>query len=131
MRKAYFVVLALLAVSACNSGSDLTQPNVIEAALPGTWAISDVVPGSGTTLHLTVTETAISGDGTYAIEAGQGGTLSVQGEIAGSRVIIDFTRSDGIAAHYDATLKTHDVLRGNLSYDSAAPHVVEFHRVTP
>lgn len=130
MRQIFLIVLAVLA-TACSSARDLTEPNVIEAALPGTWARSNVVPGSGTTLHLAVTQTAISGDGSYLVEAGQGGTLSVQGQIAGAHVIFDITRSDGIVEHYDATLKTHDVLSGNLSSEFGGPFVVEFHRVLP
>src|SRR5262245_31223690 len=130
MRPRNCVLIALLAGGACTSSSDLTRPDVIQADLPGTWSQSAVVPGSATNLHLSVNENTITGDGTYAVEAGMGGTLTVVGHITAGRVILDVTRSDGAVAHYDATLATPDLLRGELSYNSGPAFVTEFHRVS-
>ena len=123
------MTLALVITVACSSSPDLTSPVGIEAELPGTWAQSFSVPGASTVLHLVVNRTEVTGDGTWAMEAGPSGTLTVAGLIAAPDVMITFTRSDGLVGHFNARLESADVLKGSLWF-SSDPVVAEFRRTS-
>ncbi len=123
------IALALAASSACASRLDLTDPSVIAAELRGTWSETFTFPGASTVFQLSVGETTFSGTGTFAVEAGPSGTLSVAGQIVGSLVKIDFARSDGLVGHFQGTLRGGDLLTGSLSYTSG-PMSAEFRRTS-
>lgn len=121
------LILALAITAACSSSTDLTSPAGIEAELPGTWAQSFSIPGASTVLHLVVAGSVVTGDGTWAMEAGPSGTLTVAGSISAPNVMITFTRSDGLVGHFNARLESEDVLKGSLWF-SSDPVVAEFRR---
>jgi hypothetical protein len=111
-------------------------PRGIATALPGTWAQSQQF--GSTVFHLVVTDTTLAGDGTFALEAGASGTLTVQGSISAPNVTIVFTRSDGLVGHLGAQLVAKNVLRGVLMFTPDpvigppfSPQLAEFHRTGP
>jgi hypothetical protein len=108
-------------MAACSSASpgSLTDPRVIAADLRGTWSDTVSYPGISTILHLTVTDTIVSGSGTYTIEAGRPGTLTVAGVISGSQVKLDLQRDYGLLAHFTGTLRAPDLLGGFVTYEAA------------
>lgn len=123
------IALALAASAACSSRLDLTDPSVIAAELRGTWSETFALPGMSTVFHLSVRDTTLSGTGTFAVEAGRSGTLSLTGQLAGPLVKIDFTRSDGLVGHFHGTLSGTDLLAGSLWYTSD-PMTAQFRRTS-
>jgi hypothetical protein len=128
------ITLALVAlVSACSADviADTTGNE-----LTGTWSQSFSIPGPSTVIALAVADTTVAGTGTFAIEAGQSGTIAVTGMISsGETVDLDLTRSDGWIAHFRGTLVTHDSLSGYMWGHSTTmigigdPAPAAFHRV--
>jgi hypothetical protein len=133
--------VALVLGAACSNAVDLTNPSVIAAELPGTWSETFPIPGSSTVLLLSVSGSTITGTGTYVIEAGASGTLSVTGTIAAQQsgppvVHLDFPLSDGMTGHFNGTLRSIGSLEGSLFYTTAIisagdPIEAEFRRTFP
>src|ERR1035437_11152871 len=109
------------AAVACSSSSRgaLTDPHVIAADLRGSWSDPVSYPGISTILQLSVIDTIVSGSGTYTIEAGRPGTLTVAGVISGSQVKLDLQRDYGLLAHFTGTLHAPDLLGGFVTYEGA------------
>jgi hypothetical protein len=108
-------LIALVAVSAtaCSRrGADLTDPVQIATDLRGTWSDTISYPGISTVFRLTVADTLVAGDGTYAIEAGRSGTLTVTGVISGSHVRLVLARDFGLITHFDGELTARNLLSG-------------------
>ena len=137
-----FALPIVAAVTLACSGSDLTDPKVIASHLPGVWSQTFGIPGASTVLDLRVSGTTITGNGTFAEEAGPSGTLTVTGDIATLQtgdppvVHLDFPRSDGLIGHYNGTLEASNVMEGSIWYTSvqfpaADPVSAEFSRVLP
>ena len=70
MRRVLFLAIVL---AGCG------EPAAPPADLSGAWAERISVPGAGFGFTLTQVGDSVSGTGTYAIEAGQSGTLAVRG----------------------------------------------------
>jgi hypothetical protein len=129
------VVLALGA--ACSNAVDLKDPNVVASELRGTWSRDFGVPGSSTVLVISVQDLAVTGTGTFAIEAGASGTLSISGQVTtqqmgGPLVQIDFAQTDGFVGHFTGSLTNTNTLDGIVWYSSATitadPMTVTFRR---
>jgi hypothetical protein len=115
----FIAALAFAAgASACKKADNLTDPNVIAHDLGGTWARVGTVVGSSTVLTLSVADTVISGTGTFALEAGASGTLTVSGVIAGTVVKFDIVTSIGLTEHFNGQLTSPGMLSGSLWTDS-------------
>jgi hypothetical protein len=112
-------LLSMLAACGSASSGALTDPRVIASDLRGTWSDTVSYPGISTILHLTVTDTIVSGSGTYTIEAGRPGTLTVAGVISGSQVKLDLQRDYGLLAHFTGSLSAPDLLGGHVTYESS------------
>jgi hypothetical protein len=123
------LALSIAALAGCAGSLDLTNPRVVGEELRGTWSQVLSVPGAATVLELSVAGSIVSGSGSYAIEAGASGPLTVTGVISGSIITIQFTRSDGNVGHFHGQLISTDVLYGSLSY-STDPIVSEFRRTS-
>ena len=119
---------------ACDHAVDLASPRVIAEDLRGTWFLPGGVPGSSTRFTLAVSDTTISGSGTFSIEAGASGTIAVSGTIAGTVVKLDFLRSIGQHQHFVGALTAPDALYGSFWTESAfgsPPVVITFRRASP
>lgn len=122
------LAFALLGSAACGRNPDLTNPNVIEANLPGMWSQTIDVPGSLTVMTLSVSDTTVSGAGTWVREAGPGGSLAVTGYVTGSHVVLEIALDDGEVLHFNATMPAIDVLSGSL-FTTGDPVPATFTRI--
>ena len=104
-----------------------TEPRGVAALVQGRWAQPVTFPGISFGFQLTARDTALSGTGTYSIEAGRAGTLRVLGLVSGEQVMLDLTYDYGPVAHFTGTLADLNTLRGSLKYgppDSEVPSVL-------
>jgi hypothetical protein len=127
------IIAALAACTAASPGS-LTDPNAVASDLRGTWSDTVSYPGISTIMHLAVVDTTVSGAGTYAIEAGRSGTLTVTGVISGADVKLDLLRDYGLLAHFSGRLSVPTMLGGYVTYASAFvsdPAPMGFRRTGP
>jgi hypothetical protein len=121
--------------AACSTG-DVTGPLTVAEQLRGTWAEAALFPGISTVIALAVTDSTITGTGTYTIEAGRPGTIVVTGMItAGTTVDLQLARSDGWIGSFRGVLTSPDSLNGyswgHSSMMVADPAPDSFHRVVP
>jgi hypothetical protein len=124
-------LLAALAACFSDSPGSLTDPHVIASDLRGTWSEPFSFPGISTVFQLSVADTMVSGTGSYSIEAGRSGTLTVTGVISGADVKLDILRDNGDLAHFVGRLTAPTVLDGYITDPSALqndPAPMEFRR---
>jgi hypothetical protein len=105
------VVAVLVAAAACRHDSTAPQVN---GNLAGSWTRSQNVPGSSYSFTLAVADTSVTGNGTFSIEAGASGTLSVSGAAHDSSAQLTMHTSIGQVQHYNATLVDANTLRGSF-----------------
>jgi hypothetical protein len=127
--------LALAAgVSSCGEDAGLTDLRGVAAALTGVWSQKGEVPGSSFQFRLSVTDTTISGSGSFAIEAGVSGTMTVSGVISGSLIELVFHNTLGAEQHFNGSLVAADVLEGafwqTMTGIAVDPIVVSYQRVS-
>ncbi len=126
------IVAAFVALSSCSA--DVAVPTVANR-LNGDWSQSQQVPGSGLHFHLVVVDSTITGTGTYSIEAGQGGTVSVTGVTTGGRIKLTIVRSIGDTLRFDGVATDANDLDGYGFYSASTglgisdPAPVKFIRV--
>ena len=118
------VSAVVLAVAACSNPVDLTDPKVVAAELRGTWSRAFTVAGSSTVFVVSVQDFTVTGGGTFAVEAGPSGTLSLSGQVTaqqmgGPLVQIDFTQTNGFVGHFTGRLTDINSLSGSVWYTSA------------
>ena len=115
-----FALLADCAKTSYSTGPalaiDPSTGKTFSSELAGTWSRTANVIGSALVLRLVARDTTISGDGTYAIEAGRSGTLTVSGALQGAIVHLDLTFDYGTQAHFDGSLTTPKLLSGAIKY---------------
>jgi len=125
-------VAALVAAAGCTASESYLAAPEASRLLAGTWAEDTTVPGVSFVLSLTTRDTLVSGTGTYAIEAGRSGTLSVTGTVTGSRVTLNIVYDYGPVSYFEGAPPTSSGLAGamkNGPKDSMVPSVaVSFHR---
>ena len=83
--------LALVVSAFCiGCGGEPTNTG-IAASLRGTWTVQETVPGSSFSTTLTPTGSTLTGTGDFVVEAGGAGFSTVQGNVKGDSVNLDFT----------------------------------------
>ena len=124
----FVVALSMLTISACREPSTLpSEPRGVAALVQGKWAQPQSLPGISFRFQLAARDTVLSGSGTYSIEAGRSGTLSVLGFVVGQQLMLDITYDYGPVAHFTGSLADQNTLRGSLKYgppDSEVPSVL-------
>src|SRR4051812_24188405 len=88
------VTVVVLGISAACGRIDVARPLTLADQLSGTWYEPSGIPGVSNVVTLAVSDTTISGTGTYTIEAGQPGTITVNGVIVGTTVRLNMIRSN-------------------------------------
>ena len=118
-------VSGALLFAAC-AGSDRALPlelqqasanRAVAAQLNGTWVEQNLVIGSAFVLQFTAQDTIVTGTGTYAIEAGRSGTLTVSGVVHDQqRLHLDIVYDYGPQSQFDGSLADQNALKGVLHY---------------
>jgi hypothetical protein len=98
----------LVASVACSTSS----PTTPSSELAGTW--SEVFSFPGSSLVITIDGQG-SGSGTYAIEAGRSGTVSVTGTVTTSNVTLIIRYDSGMALTFSGKLADSTHLTGTFS----------------
>lgn len=109
---------------ACGGGGSDTLTSPLEAK----WSEAQTVVGSSLIMSLHVEGEQVSGTGTYAIEAGQSGTLSVSGTASGTSLIVTLSFDNGHKAIFNGVLSDSGHLDGRISYDLSPSGPVSFVR---
>lgn len=134
----WLTVLTVLTViagpSACSKGSlDLTDPRTVASELRGTWNMPETFPGVGYGFTIAVTDTTVTGTGTFSIEAGPSGTLAVTGTVDGTIISLTFVSSIGQTQHFIGSFRDVNTLTGAFWTESSVasdPVPVTFVRAT-
>jgi len=100
-----FVVLAALA---CDGSATLEKDL-------GTWSAVYSIPGASTLVTLHEFGTALSGDGTYAVEAGPTGTLQVTGTVHFPAITMVLRRDTGLSQTFTGAFLNDRTLSGTLA----------------
>lgn len=102
------LVAAVVLALGCNASSAPGAP----AALQGTWAEDIVIPGSSVIVTLADHAGTISGRGTYAIEAGRSGTLTVTGSYLAPNVTLTVLYDYGYRWTFAGTVRDDQHMSG-------------------
>jgi hypothetical protein len=97
-------------------GSDSVAAVRPPAFYAGTWARVENVLASQLTMTLVVVETTVTGSGSFSIEAGRSGTLSVSGVVTSGVVKLDLAFDYGEQAHFQGTADASGRLAGTIKY---------------
>lgn len=125
-----FVLTLALAAGALACSDSLTQSESIATRLAGTWSAAWHTPGSSLILRLSAHDSTVTGDGTYAGEAGPSGTLTVNGLVTGATIDLDLHYSSGQQMHFRGDLAGFDRLNGIwFSEPVGDPVGIEFDKV--
>jgi hypothetical protein len=87
-----------------------------------------LVIGSSLKMQLTVQGNTVTGTGTYALEAGRSGALTVSGSVNGSQLSLSFAYDYGATASYAATFADDSHLTGTLSNGGGSSSTLTFVR---
>jgi hypothetical protein len=108
-----FVVLAALA---CDGSATLDKDL-------GTWSAVYSIPGASTLVSLHEFGSVLSGDGTYAVEAGPTGTLQVTGAVHFPAITMVLRRDTGFSQTFTGAFLNDRTLSGTLADTvSGVPH---------
>jgi hypothetical protein len=127
MRSTKLLLCATLSMGAAactDSTSPRTGGRQLAAQVQGMWAEKVSFPGISLVLNLAAQDTALTGAGTYSIEAGRSGTLAITGLVAAQTVKLDlsYDYSGGASrAHFEGSLQDQNTLTGMISYGPALP----------
>ncbi|HKT06933.1 MAG TPA: hypothetical protein VJR24_03470 [Gemmatimonadaceae bacterium] len=119
--------VAVFALGACGADS-AAGPQKLGQELVGTWSENTSVPGSFLIFTAVVSDTTVTGAGTYSLEGGGAGNLAVTGFITGSNILLQFAEDNGTTVHVNATLASHDQLNASL-FTTSDPVPVTFSRL--
>lgn len=103
-----FLLLGLLCLSCSNN---LAPPVNVE----GTWAADYRLPGSSLVLNLSQTDDVITGNGTYAGEAGPSGTLQIGGSYARPHIRLTLQYDLGLTRTFDGTVLDSQHMTGTIA----------------
>ena len=109
----------------CGSGNSGTGA-ITTKSVTGNWATPFSVPGSKTTLALTQLGTGVVGTGTYTIEAGRSGTISVTGTLAGSNFTATLIYDYGTTVTYTGTLPDANDITGTIHSSATGDYALNF-----
>jgi hypothetical protein len=110
---ALLIGAALGAAAGCGSG-DKSSGLVAGRSLTGNWATQTGMPGNKSTLELTQCGASIAGPGTYAIEAGRHGSLSISGIVSGNSFSASITYDSGTTVTYTGNLPDSNNITGTV-----------------
>lgn len=99
-----FVVLAALACDSTTLVKDL-----------GTWSAVYSIPGASTLVTLHAFGSLLSGDGTYAVEAGPTGALQVTGTVHFPAITMVLRRDTGFSQTFAGTFVNDRTLSGTVA----------------
>lgn len=108
MRSTTLILFTLLFLGC----TDATAPAV---GVQGTWAANYNFPGTGLVLTLTQTDRKVSGSGTYAMEAGPGGTVQVDGTYNRPDVSLYIHYQSGLNETFNGRVVDATHMTGTLS----------------
>jgi hypothetical protein len=114
----YLAILLSAIVLGCADG---TGPIVSVCPAPtptgdqcGTWAADSMVPGASLILNIRVHETDLTGTGTYSIEAGRRGDLTLAGTFVAPAVNFELHYDFGMNLTYAGTVSGGQIV-GEMS----------------
>lgn len=81
------VIGATLLIAGCSTPTSAS----IASSVSGSWELHETVPGAGFWMTLAADGSSISGTGTVLVEAGGGGTATIEGAVVGDVVNLDIT----------------------------------------
>jgi hypothetical protein len=110
MRKLLLILGVLPFLCACGGGA--APPPSID----GKWSAVSQVVGSGLTLQLGSQNGTVVGAGTYTLEAGPSGLLTIAGTYQPPIAALSFTYDNGKSAVYAATVSDANHMSGKLRY---------------
>jgi hypothetical protein len=126
-------------VAALAMGCSGAEPFLGPASIDGRWGDPGTsVPGNSFEMDLTSTGSAVSGNGSYAGEAGPFGTLAVAGTVQGLVVRLDLTFTEQAPRpghttieHFDGRFTSASVLEGSITSDTPgqAPAPASYRRI--
>jgi hypothetical protein len=120
------VVAAFAAMLACpNSVRPESGGAIAASPVQGSWMHRGRPVTYFESMSLRVRGTAVSGSGTYMMEAGRRGTTRIRGTYRSRVLTLDLTRDTGEREHFSGRLAGRDSLRGTLriSREPAQPFV--------
>ena len=126
MRTSLRLILAVALVGSAACGSDVTR--VVGTKLPGTWSQDLDVPGSTRVMTLSVQDTTVTGTGTWALEAGGSGNLSVFGLIRDQHVTLVIAQDNDAILQFTGEVPQANVLTGTLA-NGADMETATFRRI--
>jgi hypothetical protein len=124
-------VFSLAAAACADSTSPRTGGQQLAAQMQGMWAEKVSFPGISLVFNLAAQDTALTGAGTYSIEAGRSGTLVTSGLVADQTVKLDLSYDYGPRAHFEGSLQDQNTLTGTISYappPGGTPFMITFQR---
>jgi hypothetical protein len=124
MRRLLCLVTLALLGSCGGGGGDQAPPTT----LSGTWNATSLVVGSALTIVLTEQNTQVAGVGTYRVEAGASGVLTIAGVHSGIAVTLEFVYDNGDKATYAAVLQDANHMNGQLVFQGGNASTVQFVR---
>jgi hypothetical protein len=126
MHRASLLLAFTVLAGGCSSSSsarfsspDRSDSEVLATSVAGTWSRTQLVIGSSLVMTLAVRDSTITGTGTYAIEAGRSGTLTVRGMATGGVVKLDLAFDYGEQAHFSGAPDSSGALTGAIKYGPA------------
>ena len=97
---------ALLTAASLLLSGCILSTDPAEVQLAGCWNEVVQIPGFGLTVELNESQSTISGVGTFHLEAGPSGTLTVAGSRSGGTFTLTMAYDTGYVVSIDATIKS-------------------------
>lgn len=97
--------------------------------LNGVWRADNQVPGSSIVLSIAERGTAVSGSGTYRIEAGRSGTLQVAGSYQQSEVRLTLNYDFGQSGTYVGRVEDSTHMSGTMAWSTGPQNSITFSRI--
>ena len=119
--------VTVIGLGACGAASP-TGPQKLGQELVGTWSENTSVPGAFLIFSAVVSDTTVTGAGTYSVEGGTAGNLALTGVINGSEIQLQLAQDNGITYHLNARLTSPNELEGGL-FTTSDPVPVTFARL--
>lgn len=116
------LALALMTLSGCRAETSVqpdptaSKPTLNASALVGEWSQLYTIRGASFVFTLTAHDSTVSGTGSYAIEAGRSGTITVHGVAGANRTSLDFVYDYGTEAHFEGPPAERGLLDGAMKY---------------
>lgn len=128
IRNLVFLCALSSTLMACSAVQTATEA---QPSIDGTWKeqVQSRLPGiRGDVIELHSTGTQVSGTGSYSMEAGPSGTLSISGSYQAPNVTLTITRDRGMVATYQAKLIDATHMRGTMRYENFGSYEKTFVR---